>query len=193
LVESLEYTLLVRQQKRLVANYEALTLVPVIPSVSAKSSNIAAYPIPPSGHMLGVYARTDIERGVHKAPANEVVRGITSLQRMLNKSEQDILNPYPININDPRLPQQQPRHPRLWRPRHHQRSGLEVRQCAPALDLHRSLDRSRPAMGRIRANAELCGRGAAPIVNFHSGLAQRCLEGPKAEEAFFVKCDRTAR
>ncbi|HET8756064.1 MAG TPA: phage tail sheath subtilisin-like domain-containing protein, partial [Solirubrobacteraceae bacterium] len=49
------------------------------------------YAIPPSGHMLGIYARTDIERGVHKAPANEVVRGVTGLQRLLNKEQQDIL------------------------------------------------------------------------------------------------------
>jgi phage tail sheath protein FI len=62
-------------------------------------ANIPNYPIPPSGHMLGIYARTDIERGVHKAPANEVVRGITGLQRKLNKGEHDILNPYPVNIN----------------------------------------------------------------------------------------------
>ena len=32
--------------------------------------------VPPGGHVAGIYARTDIERGVHKAPANEVVRGI---------------------------------------------------------------------------------------------------------------------
>ena len=56
-------------------------------------------PIPPSGHVVGIYARTDIERGVHKAPANEVVRGIVGLQRLLNKGEHDILNPYPVNIN----------------------------------------------------------------------------------------------
>ena len=62
-------------------------------------SQIADYPIPPSGHMVGIYARTDIERGVHKAPANEVVRGITGLQRILNKEQHDILNPYPVNIN----------------------------------------------------------------------------------------------
>ena len=49
--------------------------------------------------MVGIYARTDIERGVHKAPANEVVRGITGLQRILNKEQHDILNPYPVNIN----------------------------------------------------------------------------------------------
>lgn len=53
--------------------------------------------IPPSGHILGVYARTDITRGVHKAPANEVVRGILSFDTKLTKGEQDILNP--INLN----------------------------------------------------------------------------------------------
>ena len=36
---------------------------------------------------------------MHKAPANEVVRGITGLRRKLNKEQQDILNPYPVNIN----------------------------------------------------------------------------------------------
>ncbi len=43
-------------------------------------------PIPPPGHMLGIYARTDIERGVHKAPANEVVRGIIGLRRCSTRS-----------------------------------------------------------------------------------------------------------
>ena len=62
-------------------------------------TRVVDYPIPPSGHMVGIYARTDIERGVHKAPANEVVRGVTGLQRLLNKAEHDILNPYPVNIN----------------------------------------------------------------------------------------------
>ncbi len=50
-----------------------------------------------AGHMLGVYARTDITRGVHKAPANEVIQGILALETALTKGEQDILNP--INLN----------------------------------------------------------------------------------------------
>jgi uncharacterized protein len=50
-----------------------------------------------SGHMLGVIARTDILRGVHKAPANEVVRGILGFETKLTKGEQDILNP--LNLN----------------------------------------------------------------------------------------------
>jgi hypothetical protein len=50
-----------------------------------------------AGHMMGVYARTDVARGVHKAPANEVVRGILGFESTLTKGVQDILNP--INLN----------------------------------------------------------------------------------------------
>jgi len=53
--------------------------------------------IPPTGHVLGIYARTDINRGVWKAPANEVVRGILSFETALTKGEQDILNPNHVN------------------------------------------------------------------------------------------------
>jgi phage tail sheath protein FI len=53
--------------------------------------------VPPSGHIAGVYARTDNERGVHKAPANEIVRGALALKYNVSKGEQDILNPKGIN------------------------------------------------------------------------------------------------
>ncbi len=53
---------------------------------------------PPSGAMAGIYARTDNERGVHKAPANEVVRGCTGLSCSYNNGEQDILNPMGVNL-----------------------------------------------------------------------------------------------
>ena len=53
--------------------------------------------VPPSGYMAGIYARSDTERGVHKAPANEVMRGVMSLEMQITKSEQDILNPIGIN------------------------------------------------------------------------------------------------
>ncbi|MFN3202996.1 MAG: phage tail sheath family protein [Bradymonadia bacterium] len=53
--------------------------------------------VPPSGHMAGIYARSDGERGVHKAPANEVVRGALDLKYQVTKGEQDILNPKGIN------------------------------------------------------------------------------------------------
>ena len=53
---------------------------------------------PPSGAMAGIYARSDNERGVHKAPANEVVRGCTGLSCAYNEGEQDILNPIGVNL-----------------------------------------------------------------------------------------------
>jgi phage tail sheath protein FI len=52
---------------------------------------------PPSGYMAGIFARTDAERGVHKAPANEIVRGALGLKYQITKGEQDILNPKGIN------------------------------------------------------------------------------------------------
>jgi phage tail sheath protein FI len=53
--------------------------------------------VPPSGHMTGIYARSDNTRGVHKAPANEIVRGALGLRYTISKGEQDILNPRGIN------------------------------------------------------------------------------------------------
>jgi phage tail sheath protein FI len=57
----------------------------------------AARLIPPGGHMLGIYARTDIERGVFKAPANEVVRGALDLEYNVDDPLQDTLNPRGVN------------------------------------------------------------------------------------------------
>lgn len=54
--------------------------------------------VPPSGHMAGVYARVDAQRGVHKAPANESIRGVVGLEWRLSKADQDGLNPAGINI-----------------------------------------------------------------------------------------------
>lgn len=53
--------------------------------------------VPPSGHIAGVYARVDSERGVHKAPANEVVRGATGLMYNATRNDQETLNPARVN------------------------------------------------------------------------------------------------
>lgn len=53
--------------------------------------------VPPGGHTLGVYARTDAERGVFKAPANEIVRGVLALEYDINDESQDVLNPRGVN------------------------------------------------------------------------------------------------
>jgi phage tail sheath protein FI len=52
----------------------------------------------PSGHMAGIYARTDEERGVHKAPANCVVRGATGVKYYVSKPKQEVLNPQGVNV-----------------------------------------------------------------------------------------------
>jgi len=53
--------------------------------------------VPPSGHIAGIWARNDGERGVHKAPANEVIRGAIELQTKITKNEHDLLNPIGVN------------------------------------------------------------------------------------------------
>jgi phage tail sheath protein FI len=53
--------------------------------------------VPPSGSLAGVYARTDILRGVFKAPANEVVRGALRFEYPVNFAEQELLNPLGVN------------------------------------------------------------------------------------------------
>ena len=54
--------------------------------------------LPPSGSVCGIYARTDVDRGVFKAPANEIVRGCTGLSVAYNEAEQAKLNPGGVNL-----------------------------------------------------------------------------------------------
>lgn len=61
-----------------------------------RSTSKSGY-FPPSGAVMGVYARTDISRGVHKAPANETV-ACSGLNIHFTKGEQDILNPAGVNL-----------------------------------------------------------------------------------------------
>ena len=68
--------------------------------------------IPPGGPVLGVYARSDTERGVFKAPANEIVRGALALEYDINDEKQDGLNPKGVNV-DAQFPW--PRHSRVGR------------------------------------------------------------------------------
>jgi phage tail sheath protein FI len=47
--------------------------------------------------MAGIYARTDEERGVHKAPANAIVRGALEVKYYIGKPKQELLNPQGVN------------------------------------------------------------------------------------------------
>ncbi|WP_028050783.1 phage tail sheath C-terminal domain-containing protein [Cellulomonas sp. URHD0024] len=57
--------------------------------------------IPPSGHVAGVWARTDETRGVWKAPANDTIRGVLDVERNITQAEQGVLNPLGINAIRP--------------------------------------------------------------------------------------------
>ncbi|MBX3644275.1 MAG: phage tail sheath subtilisin-like domain-containing protein [Rubrivivax sp.] len=152
------------------------------------------YPIPPSGHMAGIYARTDIERGVHKAPANEVVRGVIGLQRVLNKEQHDILNPYPVNINVIRDFRPVNRGIRIYGGRCITSDSdwkyVNVRRLL--IFIEASVDRGLQWVV-FEPNAEpLWARVRRSITNFLTLVWRNgALEGTKVEEAFFVKCDRT--
>lgn len=52
---------------------------------------------PPSGYISGIYARNDVEFGVHKSPANEVIRSALGFEFLINKAQQEVLNPEGIN------------------------------------------------------------------------------------------------
>ncbi len=160
----------------------------------ANLAQIRDFPIPPSGHTLGIYARTDIERGVHKAPANEVVRGIRGLQRSLSKGEHDILNPSPVNINVIRDFRRNNRGIRVWGGRvitsDTDWKYVNVRRLL--IFIEHSIDRGLQWVV-FEPNAEpLWARVRRTISNFLTVVWRNgALEGTKPEEAFFVKCDRT--
>lgn len=66
--------------------------------VKAADPSVPSYiSVPPSGHIAGIYARSDNTRGVFKAPANEEVLGAVDVDRPLSKADQDGLNPEGIN------------------------------------------------------------------------------------------------
>jgi uncharacterized protein len=166
----------------------------LIPDPYPVSQQIQDFSIPPSGHMVGIYARTDIERGVHKAPANEVVRGVTGLQRILNKEQQDILNPFPVNINVIRDFRANNRGIRVYGGRVITSDSdwkyVNVRRLL--IFIEASIDRGLQWVV-FEPNAEpLWARVRRSISNFLTLVWRNgALEGTKPEEAYFVKCDRT--
>jgi hypothetical protein len=84
------------QRNQYDTEYAAIYYPRVVIYDPSKNLNL---PAPPSGHMAGIYARVDDQRGVYKAPANELIAGITNLETLVNKADQEILNPEPVNIN----------------------------------------------------------------------------------------------
>jgi phage tail sheath protein FI len=145
---------------------------------------------PPSGFMAGIYARTDIARGVHKAPANEVIRSIRGFESAISKREQDILNPENINV----LRAFPGRGNRVW--------GARVLTSSPAwryvnvrrlfIMIEESIDEATQWVVFEPNDEPLWARVRQSVVRFL--LTQwriGALQGKTADEAFFVVCDRS--
>jgi len=146
--------------------------------------------VPPSGHVAGIYAKTDIERGVHKAPANEVVAGATALEFQITKGEQDVLNPRGVNC----LRVFTGRGLRVWGARTCSTDPLwkyvNVRRLM--IYLEESIYYGTQWVVFEPNNEKLWGRVKATITEFLTRVwRDGALMGTKPEEAFFVKCDRT--
>ena len=160
----------------------------------ANLANIGTFALPPSGHVLGLIARVDVERGVHKAPANEVVRGITGLQRTLQKGEHDILNPSPTNINVIRDFRPDGRGIRLFGARcitsDQEHKYVNVRRLL--IFLERSIEQGLQWVV-FEPNAEpLWARVSQSVTNFLTDVWRSgALEGTDPGQGFFVKCDLT--
>jgi phage tail sheath protein FI len=150
--------------------------------------------VPPSGHVLGIYARTDVRRGVHKAPANEVLGGILGLQRSLAKAEQDVLNPSPMNINVLRDFREQGRGLRVWGARiitsDTEWKYVPVRRLF--IFVERSLEIGLQWVVFEPNDEPLWARVRRSIGDFLRTIWRNGgLQGASPEEAYFVKCDRS--
>jgi uncharacterized protein len=179
------------QRKRYDTKYAALYYPRLLVYDPLTTTNI---PIPPSGHITGIYARTDIERGVHKAPANEVIRGITGLELTINKAEQDILNPGPNNINVLRDFRTDGRGYRVWGARcitsDTDWKYVPVRRLF--IYIEESLDQGTQWVVFEPNDEPLWARVRQSVSNFLTRVwRDGALMGQKVEQAFFVKCDRT--
>jgi phage tail sheath protein FI len=144
----------------------------------------------PEGAMAGIYARSDIERGVHKAPANEVVRGVLRFSRPVNKGEQDVLNPEGINC----LRFFEGRGNRVWGARTISSDPewmyINVRRLF--IYMEHSIDRGTQWAVFEPNNEALWLRIRLTIESFlYDVWRSGALMGTKPEEAYFVRCDRS--
>jgi phage tail sheath protein FI len=157
--------------------------------------------VPPSGHMCGIYARTDDDRGVFKAPANTVIQGMVTrdigptqkpLQYLITKGEQDILNPKGVNaIRDFRP---DGRGIRVWGARTMSSDPdwkyINVRRLF--IFIEESIDQGTQWAVFEPNDEKLWARIRQSISNFLTTQWRNgALMGTTRDEAFFVICDRT--
>lgn len=146
--------------------------------------------LPPSGFACAIFARTDAMRGVWKAPANEVVTGALGLERDITTRMQEVLNPAGVNC----FRALSGRGIRIWGGRTMSSDPewkyVNVRRLMTYLES--SLDKGLQ-WAVFEPNApELWAKIAQAATDFLSNLWRNGgLLGAKAEEAFFVRCDRS--
>jgi uncharacterized protein len=146
--------------------------------------------VPPGGHVLGVYGRTDTERGVFKAPANETLRGALALEYDINDQTQDVLNPRGVNV----VRSFPGRGIRVWGAR--TMSSNSLWKYVPVRRLFIFLERSiyeGTQFVVFEPNDEtLWARVVDTITLFLRGQWRGgALFGATEQEAFFITCDRT--
>jgi uncharacterized protein len=145
---------------------------------------------PPGGHVLGIYARSDTERGVFKAPSNEVVRGALDVEFNVTDAIQGVLNQKGVNVIR-RFPE---RGIRVWGARTMASDGewkyVNVRRLF--IFLERSIQQGTRWAVFEPNDERLWGRVADTIRQFLRGQwREGALQGRVEEDAFFIKCDRT--
>jgi phage tail sheath protein FI len=146
--------------------------------------------IAPSLHMAGIYARVDVNRGVHKAPANEVIQSISKIAQDITKREQEVLNP--VGINALRLFPD--RGARVWGARTISSDSswkyINVRRLF--IFVEASIDYGTQWVVFEPNDEPLWKRVIQSITNFLTTVWRSgALQGAKPDEAFFVKCDHT--
>jgi len=146
--------------------------------------------LPPGGFIAGVYANTDVSRGVHKAPANEVVLGALHFEQDINRFQQELLNPNGINC----LRSLPGRGHRVWGARTTSSDPewkyVNVRRYF--LFLERSIDKS-TQWAVFEPNGEaLWASIRISIEDFlYNEWVNGHLLGPTPKHAYFVRCDRS--
>jgi hypothetical protein len=146
--------------------------------------------LPPSGFVSGIYARNDVNRAVYKAPANEVVNLALGFEVLLNKAQQEVLNPEGINA----FRFFEGRGFRLWGARtvssDPEWKYVNLRRYFAYLE--RSIDRG-TQWAVFEPNGEaLWANVRRTIEDFLLNEWQSgALLGDKPEKAYFVKCDRS--
>ena len=146
--------------------------------------------LPPSGFVTGIYARNDVTRGVFKAPANEVVQGLTRFEANINTARNDVLNPEGINA----LRFFPGRGNRVWGARTMSSDPewqyVNVRRLF--LFIEHSIDLAMQYAVFEPNNERLWASIRQSVEDFlYVQWLSGALLGSKPDEAFFVRCDRT--